>query len=121
MSFRATPAPRVLLRAALTLSAAGAALAAGAGAAQAVQLPGGTDVVGGTLQGITSGVAPVENLQLYPMAGTTVDPLTNGVGTQIADFKPVGTTTVTKPLSDGDSLAQLPVAGGLLGTRPIRG
>ncbi len=35
MSHHATPAPRALLRAAITLSAVGAALAVGAGAAQA--------------------------------------------------------------------------------------
>ncbi|PWI43811.1 hypothetical protein [Streptomyces sp. ICBB 8177] len=111
MSFRTTSASRALLRTALALSAAGAALAAGAGAAQASQLPGADDVVGGTVQGLESGVSPVKHLQLDPLARTTVDPLTNGVGTQIADFKPVGTQTVTGPLTDGDSLSQLPLVG----------
>ncbi|MGW7007630.1 hypothetical protein ACWGCW_33710 [Streptomyces sp. NPDC054933] len=113
MSFR-IPAGRALLRTAVALSTAGAALAAGAGAASArseVHVPGGGDVVSGTLQGLASGVAPVKHLQLYPLAKTTVDPLTNAVGTQIADFKPISTRSLTKPLSDGDSLAQLPLIG----------
>jgi hypothetical protein len=105
MSFRATPA---LLRTALALSAAGAALVTGAGAAQASQLSG---ALGGALEGVSSGIAPAKHLKLDPMAGTVADPLTNGVGTQIADFKPIGTKTVTGPLTDGDSLSELPLLG----------
>ncbi|GAA1883593.1 hypothetical protein [Streptantibioticus ferralitis] len=115
MSFR-IPAGRALLRTAVALSTAGAALAAGAGAASArseLHLPSSGDVVGGTLQGLDSGVAPIKHLQLYPLAKTTVDPLTNTVGTRIADFKPITTRPLTKPLSDGDSLSQLPLVGQL--------
>lgn len=115
MSFRAHstagPASRALLRAAIALSAAGAALATGAGAAQANQLPGVNGMLGGALQSVGAGIGPVKHLRLDPMADTTVDPLTNAVGTQVADFQPVGTEAVTKPLADGDSLSQLPLIG----------
>ncbi|WP_269853585.1 hypothetical protein [Streptomyces sp. RPT161] len=113
MSFR-IPAGRALLRTAVALSTAAGALAASAGAASArseLHLPGGADVVSGTLQGLDSSVGPVKRLQLYPLAKTTVDPLTNTVGTQIADFKPISTKALTKPFSDGDSLSQLPLVG----------
>ena len=113
MSFR-IPAGRALLRTAVALSTAAGAMAASAGAASArseLHLPGSGDVVSGTLQGLDNSVRPVTHLQLYPMAKTTVDPLTNTVGTQIADFKPISTRPLTKPLSDGDSLSQLPVIG----------
>ena len=50
-------------------------------------------------------------LQLDPLARTTVDPLTNAVGAKVADFKPVGTEQVTKPLTNGASLSQLPLVG----------
>jgi hypothetical protein len=113
MSFRATSAARTLVRAALALSAAGAAMGAAAGAAQAGGLPAGLDsVAGGGLTGATNAVAPVEHLRLDPTAHTTVDPLTNSVGTQVGDFRPIGTAAVTKPLADGDSLSQL--LGGVL-------
>lgn len=115
MSHRAIPASRTKLRAALLLSAVGAVLAGGAGAAGADELPGVRGAAGGALQGLSSSVDPVEHLKLYPMAGSTVDPLTNGVETQVADFKPIGTTTVTRPLTDGASLSQLPVVGQFTG------
>jgi hypothetical protein len=56
-------------------------------------------------------VTPITHLRLNPLARTPVDPTTNGVGTQIADFKPIATGALTKPLSDGDSISQLPLVG----------
>jgi hypothetical protein len=113
MSHRPHNAPRVALRTALVLSTVGAALAAGAGAAAAApgELPGTTDAIRGTVTGLSSGIGPVKRLQLDPMARTAVDPLTNGVGTKVADFKPIGTDLITKPLTQGDSLSQLPLVG----------
>ncbi len=115
MSFRAHSAPgsasRVLLRAALALSAAGAALAAGSGAAQAAgQTPAG-GMLDGARSSLGAGLGPVKHLPLNPMGGTPVNPLANAVRTQVGDFKPVGTDTVTGPLAKGDSLSQMPLVG----------
>lgn len=63
-------------------------------------------------------VAPVRNLTLDPLSNTGVDPLDNGIGSQVADFKPVSTTAVTDPITQGGSLGTLPVVGpatGMLG------
>ncbi|MEU6931675.1 hypothetical protein [Streptomyces sp. NPDC046385] len=113
-----------LLRAGLTVTAAGAAVlgagAAGAQAAAPLPLPVDsltrTDAAAagaGAVEGVGQGVAPLTRLQLDPLANTGVDPLDNGLGTQIADFKPVGTNLVTDHVTKGGALADLPVAGPL--------
>ncbi|EFG65243.1 hypothetical protein SSBG_06058 [Streptomyces sp. SPB074] len=43
------------------------------------------------------------------------------MGTQVADFKPVGTTDLTGPVTSGASLAELPVAGDVVHTLGIGG
>ncbi|MFG2558329.1 hypothetical protein [Streptomyces sp. NPDC048496] len=119
---------RALLRAGLTVTAVGAALGAGGAAAQAAPLPiapaSGADssldavgeATGGAVTGaLGHGVSPVTNLRLDPLAKTGVDPLSNRVGTQIADFKPVTTGIVTDPLSGGGSLNDLPLVGQVTG------
>ncbi|PCG87585.1 hypothetical protein CIB93_02505 [Streptomyces sp. WZ.A104] len=132
------PQRRVLLRAGLTVSALGAALGAGAGSAQAVQLPAAAEapeqgvsalqavsetaapaVTSALGTSLASGIAPVTDLQLDPLAGTGVDPLDNAVGTQIADFKPVTTAVVTDPITSGGALSDLPVVGSV--TRLVTG
>jgi hypothetical protein len=115
-SIRIRPAARALMHSALALSAAGAALVAGAGAAAAVDKT--SDDVTGAVGSLGPAIAPVTHLKLNPLGRTPVDPTTNGVGTQIADFKPISTRDVTKPLSDGDSLSQLPVTGKVTGAFP---
>ncbi|MFK8909825.1 hypothetical protein [Streptomyces sp. YS-3] len=119
---------RVLLRAGLTATAAGAALAGAAGAAQA--LPGATETVGravanpgaevdGTTRsvtgdlsaGVTNALAPAKTLSLNPFAKTRVDPLDNAVGTEIADFKPISTAMATGPLHESGALKDFPVVG----------
>ncbi|WP_407550230.1 hypothetical protein QOM21_14045 [Streptomyces sp. Pv4-95] len=111
--------PRALLRAGLVVSAAGAALAAGGAAgAQAAPTPS-ADNSGGRAAALADAVldtaggsiATAKNLQLNPLANTPVDPLSNSVGTQIADFKPVSTAAATGPLSEGAALKDLPVVG----------
>lgn len=114
--------PRTLLRAGLVVSAAGAAIAAGgaatASADAASVLTRNTDT-GAAASGLhtalrhsaSSGLGPVKNLQLNPMANTAVDPLNNGVATQVADFKPMSTKQVTGFLSRGGALRDLPLAG----------
>ncbi|WP_103533484.1 hypothetical protein [Streptomyces sp. SM11] len=128
------PERRALLRAGLTFTALGAALGAGAGAAQAVQLPAAAEVpeqgvsalqaVGETAgpavtsalgTSLASSVAPITDLQLDPLANTGVDPLDNAVGTQIADFKPLTTAVVTDPITSGGALSDLPVVGTVTG------
>jgi hypothetical protein len=64
------------------------------------------------------GVAPVRDLQLDPLSNTTVDPLTNAVGSQVADFKPVSTAAATGPITSGGSLGTLPVLGPVTGLLP---
>ncbi|MEV6163817.1 hypothetical protein AB0L71_18120 [Streptomyces sp. NPDC052052] len=119
---------RTLLRTGLTVIAVGAALGAGGAAAQAAPLPlapatdvdtglgdTGEEVTGAVTGGLghsfRNGVAPVTHLRLDPLAGTGTDPLNNTVGTQIADFKPLSTASVTGPVTRGGTLEDLPVAG----------
>lgn len=126
------PARRVLLRAGLTITAMGAALGAGATAAQAAPPPSApaseadstfgaiTDAAAPALTGalgysLAGAVAPITDLQPDPLAGTGVDPLDNAVGTQIADFAPVTTAVVTDPLTSGGALNDLPVVGEVTG------
>lgn len=54
---------------------------------------------------------PVAGLKPNPLAGTGVDPLNNGVGTQLADFKPLTSADFTDPLTQAESLAAVPVVG----------
>ncbi|PKV87474.1 hypothetical protein [Streptomyces sp. TLI_146] len=119
---------RVLLRAGLTATAAGTALAGAAGAAQAA--PGPAEALGRTVAdsgaamdgptrsvtgdlsaGLTNGLAPAKTLSLNPFAKTPVDPLDNAVGTQVADFKPVSTAIATAPLHESGALKDFPVIG----------
>lgn len=123
-----------LLRVGLTVTAAGAAVAGAAGMANAaepstVETPLGeldtsavhepTQTLAYALEhGAGGALQPVSDLQLNPLAGTGSDPLANGVGTQIADFKPIGTQAVTGPLAEGASLDELPLVssiGGVVG------
>ncbi|MCT7356287.1 hypothetical protein N4P33_29685 [Streptomyces sp. 15-116A] len=48
--------------------------------------------------------APVTGLKPNPLAGTGFDPLSNGVGTQVADFQPVNSRSVTDPVARADSI-----------------
>ncbi|MFC8588407.1 hypothetical protein ACFUGD_28195 [Streptomyces sp. NPDC057217] len=112
-----------LLKAGLTVTAAGAALVgAGAGAQAAAPLPVPVDSLtqtdaaaagAGALGGVGHALGPLTRLQLDPLANTGVDPLDNGLGTQVADFKPVGTNLVTGHLTKGGAVADLPVVGPL--------
>ncbi|MFJ5936210.1 hypothetical protein ACWDUX_28265 [Streptomyces sp. NPDC003444] len=112
-----------LLKAGLTVTAAGAALVgAGAGAQAAAPVPVPVDSLtqtdaaaagAGALGGVGHALGPLTRLQLDPLANTGVDPLDNGLGTQVADFKPVGTNLVTDHLTKGGAVADLPVVGPL--------
>ncbi|MET9477202.1 hypothetical protein [Streptomyces sp. NPDC002922] len=73
------------------------------------------DAAGGATGALGHAVSPVTQLQLDPLAGTGVDPLANGVGTQVADFKPLSTGVATDPLTSGGALKDLPVVGEVAG------
>lgn len=109
---------------ALTLTAAAAAVAAPAVAAEAAPLPVQNALDASPLAGLApamptqtvtgalaSSFAPVRNLTLDPLSNTTTDPLDNSVGSQVADFKPLSTAAVTGPVTQGGSLATLPMVG----------
>lgn len=120
---------RTAQRALIALATASAALGAGAATASAATEPvaevplrptslGHVDPQTG-LAALTGSVGyvtgPIAGLKPNPLAVTGVDPLDNGVGTQIADFKPVTSRALTAPIAEADSLGSLPVAGQLLG------
>ncbi|GGW84856.1 hypothetical protein GCM10010297_01830 [Streptomyces malachitofuscus] len=96
-----TPTAR---RALAVLATAGVALGAGATTAAAadseVPLDGAGQVVG-----------TVADLKPNPLAGTGVDPLDNGVRTQVADFKAVDSRAVTGPVAQAPSVGGIPGAG----------
>jgi hypothetical protein len=114
------------LRTALTLTAAAAAAAvvpaAAAVAAEPLPTQSATDAL--PTAGLTSmlptqsvtgaladSIAPVRDLTIDPLSNTPVDPLTNGIGSQVADFQPVSTTDLTAPVTTGGSLGTLPLTG----------
>lgn len=113
---------RALLRAGLTVAAVAAALGAGEAAHAAPMDAVGLDTLGegqGQATGLTgvvtntvTGVGELKRLQLNPLAKTGVDPLANGVATQVADFQPLSTEAATGPLAAGAALKDLPVVGG---------
>ncbi|WP_415948055.1 hypothetical protein [Streptomyces sp. KLOTTS4A1] len=121
-------APSAPARARLGLGvmlAAGSAAIGFAGSAQAAEGPaqGGPSVAAPELapaldSATRFGLAPVKDLQLNPFANTSVDPLNNAVGTQVADFKPLSTELLTGDLSRGASLEEVPLAGGLTQVLP---
>ncbi len=130
-------ARRALMRGGIVATAAGAVLGTGgmAGASatehpasplesvtsQLGQQEPGTgleNAAGGVQHGLAGALSPAKNLSLDPLAGTGVDPLDNGVGTQVGDFKPVNTSGLTAPVTGGDSLAELPVASPGVGLLP---
>ncbi|MEU1378265.1 hypothetical protein ABZ442_32135 [Streptomyces triculaminicus] len=112
----------------MTLSAGAALVTAGAADAQAepqvprVQLAHqdvhaalqGTDIA---LRKAVEGLSPVvKQFKYHPLAGTAVDPLNNAASTQILDFKPVSTASLTAPITTRGQIGDLPVAGQVLQT-----
>lgn len=119
------PSLRTALALTLTAAAAvvvpaGAAAAAGTDALPAAQsaadaLPTSGITSALPTQSVTgalgAGVAPVRDLTIDPLSNTSVDPLDNAVGSQVADFQPLSTSAVTSPLTNGGSLGTLPLVG----------
>ncbi|MEU0334766.1 hypothetical protein [Streptomyces sp. NPDC006193] len=129
MARHSSPQHSTAQRALIALVTAGAALGAGAATASAddsvpvaglahapVDL-GDADPQAGA-RALTGAVGyvtgPVAGLKPNPLAGTGVDPLDNGVGTQVADFKPVSSRALTGPVAQAPSIGSVPVAGQVL-------
>jgi hypothetical protein len=72
----------------------------------------GPQALTGTVGYVTG---PVAALRPNPLAGTGVDPLDNGVGTQLADFKPLTSTALTGPVVQAPSSGSIPVLGQVVG------
>ncbi|MDH6624910.1 hypothetical protein M2271_002714 [Streptomyces sp. LBL] len=68
----------------------------------ALQVPAGT---------VGYATGPVADLKPNPLAGTGVDPLDNGVGTQLGDFKPLTSQALTRPVAQARSIGSVPAVG----------
>ncbi|MEU3887542.1 hypothetical protein [Streptomyces sp. NPDC029041] len=66
----------------------------------------GLEAAGDTLSHTTGAVT---GLKPNPLAGTGVDPTDNGVGTEVADFKPMSSREVTGPVAQAPSIGGMPV------------
>ncbi|MGW4349432.1 hypothetical protein ACWEL8_30770 [Streptomyces sp. NPDC004690] len=111
----------------IAVAAAGAALGAGAATAAAAPAPApaaegvrgpltrgemDTQAAAGAVTGaVGHATGAVTGLKPNPLAGTGVDPLDNGVGTQVADFRPVGSQQLTGPVAEAPSVGAVPVVG----------
>ncbi|MFD8701659.1 hypothetical protein ACFV1W_03415 [Kitasatospora sp. NPDC059648] len=114
-------------------AAMGAVVLLGAGSAQAATPSGQSPAAGpaslaktdvgqalnGTTTGLGYGVAPLKSLRLDPWANSSADVLNNGATIQPDQgLAPVGTGTLTGPLSAGGGVKDLPLVGGLSGVLP---
>ncbi|MFI2375245.1 hypothetical protein ACH5AO_09270 [Streptomyces sp. NPDC018964] len=91
-------------RALTVLATAAATLGAGASAASAADS-------GTLLDDARGSVGALADLKPNPLAGTGVDPLDNGAGTQVADFAPVNSREVTGPVAQARSVDSIPGVG----------
>ncbi|MFF9337481.1 hypothetical protein [Streptomyces albogriseolus] len=103
MARHKAPRTPVVRRSMAVLATAGAALGVGAAAsaAQAQVLPDDAGQV----------VSTVADLKPNPLAGTGVDPLDNGVATQVADFRGLDSREVTGPVAQTESVGGIPGVG----------
>ncbi|MGV4888971.1 hypothetical protein ACSR0Z_20640 [Streptomyces viridosporus] len=131
MGRHSAPGASTVRRTLAVLATAGAVLGAGAATAAAADSgppPGAVDADRSSLgaldpqaglrsaTGSTAHVTgPVADLKPNPLAGTGVDPLDNGVGTQVADFRPVDSRAVTGPVAQAPSVGSVPVVGPAVG------
>ncbi|NEA62429.1 hypothetical protein [Streptomyces sp. SID12488] len=131
MARRTSTQNQTAQRALIALAATGAALGAGAATASAAEGGPAVDVMRTSptslgnidpqsgLAALTGSVGyvtgAVQGLKPNPLAGTGVDPLDNGVGTQLADFQPVASQMLTGPVAQAQSIGSIPVLGEALG------
>ncbi|MET7482519.1 hypothetical protein [Streptomyces sp. NPDC005538] len=130
MARHTSPQHPTAQRALVALATAGVALGAGAATAAADTDPvvdvmrtrptslGNIDPQAG-LQATTGIVGyvtgPITGLKPNPLAGTGVDPLDNGVATQLADFQPLASQALTGPVAEAESIGSIPVLGQVTG------
>ncbi|MFC4499764.1 MULTISPECIES: hypothetical protein [Streptomyces] len=131
MARHASPQTSTGRRALAALATAGVALGAGASAAGAATAEPVVDVmrtrptsighvdpqagVQGALGVLPYVTGALSHLKPNPLAGTGVDPLDNGIGTQLADFKPLTSQMLTGPVAQAQSIGAVPVVGEVLG------
>ncbi|MFJ5515786.1 hypothetical protein ACIQB4_01850 [Streptomyces griseoluteus] len=124
-------------RALIALASAGAALAAGASTAHAETAAPLVDVpplrsadigdinpqsgVNALATSVGYATGTIAGLKPNPLAGTGTDPLNNGIGTTIADFKPLNTLALTAPIAQAPSFGAVPVVGQALGLLTPKG
>ncbi|GGR99003.1 hypothetical protein GCM10010269_42270 [Streptomyces humidus] len=126
MARHASPQSPTGRRALAALATAGVALGAGAGSAAAAGEPaagvartspssaGRIDPqagLQGALGSLSYATGTLAGLKPNPLAGTGVDPLDNGVGTQLADFRPLTSRMLTGPVAQAQSIGSIPVVG----------
>ncbi|MDQ0763494.1 hypothetical protein [Streptomyces canus] len=58
---------------------------------------------------------PVAGLEPKPLAGTGVDPLDNGVATQLGDSQPIASRALWGPVAQAQSIGSMPVVGQVAG------
>ncbi|MFI5570893.1 hypothetical protein ACIA6T_26845 [Streptomyces sp. NPDC051740] len=104
MARHKAPKTPTVRRALAVLATASVALGAGAATASAADSAP-------LLDGAGRAVGTVADLKPNPLAGTGVDPLDNGVGTQVADFRPVDSREVTGPVAQARSVGGVPGVG----------
>lgn len=112
-------------RVALAVTTAGLALGAGATTASAADVVNSRPTSLGSIdpqsgvEAVTTSLGyvtgPVAGLKPNPLAGTGVDPLDNGVGTQLSDFQPLSSKMLTGPVLQAPSVGSIPVVGQVLG------
>ncbi|WP_406283209.1 hypothetical protein [Embleya sp. NBC_00896] len=88
------------LGAAVAFGIAGSATAAPVAADQMSRPDIADDEISGTAAATDAVLGVVERVQLNPMNGGGVNPLSNSVGTEMGDM-PVGTDLVTGDIADG--------------------
>lgn len=86
----------------------------------ALQPPDALPALAGLGSAVTSTAHPVKTLRVDPLAASKADPLSNGLAVvpDSPGMAPVGTSTVTGPLSDGGGLSSLPVISTLSSAIP---
>jgi hypothetical protein len=126
MARHASPQAPITQRALVALATAGVALGAGSATAAAegetvtgathtrpasldrVDRQAGPQALTGTVGYVTG---PVADLKPNPLAGTGVDPLDNGVGTEVGGFKPLTSQALTGPVAQAESIGSMPLVG----------
>ncbi|GGY91645.1 hypothetical protein [Streptomyces poonensis] len=130
MARHSAPQNPTARRAALVAATAGVALGAGAGMAAAASEPvlptvqvrnidmGRIDPQAG-LRGLGEGLRYVlgalGRVKPNPIADTPVDVFNNGVGTRIADFPPLYTQALTRPVAEAPTIGSMPLLSQLPG------